>query len=769
MADKISKVHPYIILERSVVFPGETVPLVLEGDEVIKKIEEAAKGNRRLVLLFRKKGKNGGVNAFGVLVQTFQHWHLAPLVVAMTVSGEKRVKVDAGSIDIKKNAGDISVHTIDEEIEKSVELEARARAVLNQFKKFIQFDGTIPLQIVNELLKESASPAKISDIVGASIGLGHADKLKLIETLDIRTRLGMLGGFLARELSVLETQKKIQKEISHEIGKEQKEIMLREQLKAIEKELGIRKEKEEYEEIEKEIRMAGMGKENEKKALEELDRLRKMPAFAPEISYIRTYLAWLTDLPWSKKTKDKLDIGRAQKILDEDHYGLEKAKERVLEYLAIQKLTHGKSRGTIMCFVGPPGTGKTSVGKSIARALGRKFTRISLGGVRDEAEIRGHRRTYVGALPGRIIQGIKTAGTKNPVFMLDEIDKVGMDFRGDPSAALLEVLDPEQNNSFSDHYIEMPFDLSEVIFITTANILDPIPPALRDRMEVIEFPGYTSEEKFHIAKKYLIPRVFLSSGLSRRRLEVDEQALVKIIEKYTREAGVRELERKISEVARKVARKIAERKVRGLVKISEANLSDYLGPEKFVLTMREEVDEIGVATGMAWTPIGGEIILIEVALVPGQGNLTLTGQLGKVMQESAKAALSYVRSRSKQLKFDKNFYQKTDVHIHVPSGAIAKDGPSAGIAIAVALASAAIKRKVRKEVALTGEVTLRGKVMEVGGIKEKVLAAHRAGVEVVVLPKENEKDLMDIPQPVREKLQFRFVSHMDEVLKIALK
>lgn len=764
-----SEIYPYIVLERSVVFPGETVPVVLEGEQVIKKIEEAAKGERKLILLFRKPGKEMSIAETGTLVQTFQHFHLAPGVVTMTVGGEKRVKIDIGSVDQKKNSGNIEFEKVEENYPRSVELDALARSVSSQFRKYVQAEGTLPLQIVNELLKEYVAPDRIADIVASAVRLNYSQKLDLLNTYDVRKRLDFLNSNLAHELRVIETEKKIQSEMSKEIGKEQREMILREQLKAIERELGISKEKEEYEELEKKIKTVGMGKENEKRALEELDRLRKMPTFAPEISYLKTYLAWLTDLPWSEETKDKIDIAKAQKILDEDHYGLEKAKERVLEYLAVKKMTKGKSRGTIMCFVGPPGTGKTSVGKSIARALGRKFTRISLGGVRDEAEIRGHRRTYVGAMPGRIIQGMKNAGTKNPVFMLDEIDKVGADFRGDPAAALLEVLDPEQNNSFSDHYIEMPYDLSQVIFITTANILDTIPGPLLDRMEVIEFPGYTSAEKFRIAQKYLIPRVFEQSGLEKKKLEFSDESLAKIIEKYTREAGVRGLERTIAEVARKVARKIAEGKMRSKEIITATNVSEYLGPEKFQLTMREEIDEVGVSTGLAWTPTGGEIILIEVSIVPGDGKLTLTGQLGKVMQESAKAALSYVRSRSSQLRFDKNFFKNSDVHIHVPSGAIAKDGPSAGIAIATALASSLTRRKVKKEVAMTGEVTLRGRVMEIGGVKEKILAAHRAGVEVVILPKENEKDLRDVPEEVRKQLEFEFVMHMDEVLAKALK
>ncbi|MBI2314983.1 endopeptidase La [Candidatus Daviesbacteria bacterium] len=450
--------------------------------------------------------------------------------------------------------------------------------------------------------------------------------------------------------------------------------------------------------------------------------------------------------------------------LNEDHYGLEKVKERILEFLAIQKLTEGKGKSNILCFVGPPGTGKTSVGQSIAKALGRKFIRISLGGIRDEAEIRGHRRTYVGALPGRIIQGIRTVGVKNPVFMMDEIDKVGRDFiAGDPQATLLEVLDPSQNNSFTDHYIEIPFDLSEVFFITTANVLDPIPPALKDRMEIIEFSGYTEDEKFHIAKLFLLPRVLSSSGLDGNKLKVADKAIKKIITLYTKEAGVRDLERKLSEIARKVARQVAEGQIKQLLKISEKNLSGYLGPEEYELTLAQQKDEIGVSTGLAWTEAGGDIIFIEARLTPGQGNLSLTGQLGQVMQESAKAALSYVRSKARKLKFDPQFYYKSDIHIHVPSGAIPKDGPSAGVAIAASLASMLTSKAVKKEVALTGEITINGKVLKVGGIKEKILAAHRAGVKTIILPKENKKNLIDVPEEIKKQLKFKFVDHADQI------
>jgi ATP-dependent Lon protease len=491
-----------------------------------------------------------------------------------------------------------------------------------------------------------------------------------------------------------------------------------------------------------------------------------MPQAAAETSVIRTYLDWLSTLPWQKKSKEKLNIKRAARILDQDHYGLKQVKQRVLEYLAVHKLTE-KIRGPILCFVGPPGTGKTSIGRSIARSLGRKFIRISLGGVRDEAEIRGHRRTYVGALPGRIIQAIHQVGTRNPVFMMDEIDKIGVDFRGDPSAALLEVLDPEQNSAFSDHYLEVSFDLSDVMFITTANILDTIPPALRDRMEVIHFPGYTEEEKLHIAKGFLIPKQISEHGLSKSNLTITKPALRKIIREYTREAGVRELERKIAAICRQIARKVVEGEAEK-VRLTVSRVHEFLGPPQYRYGLAEERDEVGVATTLAWTEIGGDVLAVEATTMPGKGSLTLTGQLGDVMKESARAALSYVRSKARELKLDLDFYSKYDIHIHVPSGAIPKDGPSAGITMAAALASVLTGRPVQREIGMTGEITLRGHVLPVGGIKEKVLAAHRAGIKKVILPKENKKDLELIPKEVKEELEFVFVEHMDEVLKISL-
>lgn len=548
----------------------------------------------------------------------------------------------------------------------------------------------------------------------------------------------------------------------------QKELFLREQLKSIEKELGVEDEKGEFEVLRKKVLSAGMPEEVEEKALKELQRLGKMPTFNPEVSYIRTYLDVLAELPWAKKSKEKIDLKEAEKILNEDHYGLRKVKERILEFLAVQKQV-GKLKGPILCLVGPPGTGKTSVGQSIARALGRKFVRVSLGGMRDEAEIRGHRRTYVGAMPGRLIQGIQTSKVKNPVFMLDEIDKVGSDFRGDPSAALLEALDPQQNHAFSDHYLEVPFDMSDVMFVATANMLDTIPPALRDRLEIIEFPGYTEDEKFHIAKNFLLPKLFRDHGLKKRQLAFQDAALSDIIRNHTREAGVRELERQLASVIRKVTRKLVESPSMKTITITPASIHSYLGVIKYVHELAEQKDEIGRATGLAWTPVGGELLPIEVLRMPGTGKLLLTGQLGNVMKESGQAALSYARSYAAHHGI-KEAFAKEDIHIHIPAGGIKKDGPSAGAAITTALISLLLKKPFRKEVAMTGEVTLRGKVLGIGGLKEKILAAHRAGIKTVIVPEENRKDLEeDIPKEIRRDIKFVFAKTMDDVLKVALK
>ncbi len=767
MGKKSKASYPALDLKKRVIFPSEKVSLVMEGEEAAEAVKKAHEGSHLLAVLFER---DDGRSEIGMVARVTEHWKLTDSIIGFILEGQKRVRVIREFREGGGRMAEVAEITEEEKglVKEATEIEALARAAFEQLKKILQVEGIVPMEMIEDLQKEYLPPEKTSDLISAALRLDYPEKLQLLEMVSLKDRLEILNQKLAKEQNVVETEKKIQANVEQEVESVQKEYVLRERLKAIEKELGIYEEQKEYDDLEQKLKAAQIPEQAGQRAINELYRLRRLPQGSAEIPYVRTYLEWVADLPWSRRKETKVDLKKAREVLDEDHYGLKKAKERVLEYLAVNKLTGGKGRATILCFVGPPGTGKTSVGQSIARSVGRDFVRISLGGIRDEAEIRGHRRTYVGALPGRIIQGIRNAGTKNPVFMMDEVDKIGLDFRGDPSAALLEVLDPAQNHSFSDHYIEIPFDLSEVFFITTANILEPIPPALQDRMEVIEFPGYTDEEKFHIAQKFLLPRVLKETGVGEDRLVLDNEALYRIIGQYTREAGVRELERKLAEISRKVALGVAQGEIKNKIKISPDNLVGYLGPEEYEKAVKEEADEVGVATGLAWTPAGGEIIFIESNMVPGKGNLTLTGQLGETMQESAKAALSYARSKWKDFKIPEDFYYQFDVHIHVPSGATHKDGPSAGTAIAVSLASMLAKKKVRREVAMTGEITLCGKVLKIGGVKEKVLAAHRAGIETIVLPQENKNSLMDIPEEIKKDLQFKFVNHMDEVLKIAL-
>lgn len=657
------------------------------------------------------------------------------------------------------------VEELPDVVDNTPEIKALCNHLTNEFRRAMNLGKPVDFLVFMNIMSET-SPSELSDLTASVLDVAPSIRQEFLEMLDVKVRLEKITEHLARELKILELERRIASKTEERFTKGAREAMLRERLKTIEKELGDSEETGETKELLDKIKKAGMPEEVEEKAKKEVKKLSQMNQFNPEGGYIRNYLDWLISLPWSKESKNNVDIKSAEKILDEDHFGLKKAKERIIEYLAVHKLA-GKMKGPILCFVGPPGVGKTSIGKSIARALGRQFVRVSLGGIRDEAEIRGHRRTYVGALPGRIIQGIKDADTKNPVFMLDEIDKVGTDFRGDPSSALLEALDPEQNNQFSDHYLEVAFDLSDVMFITTANVLDTIPPALRDRLEVIHFAGYTQDEKFHIAKDFLLKKQMESHGLNENRVEVTDDAIRFVIQHYTREAGVRSLERQIAAVFRKVAKLVAEGKNEKTI-ITAKNVSKFLGPMKFTSTMVEKKDDIGMATGLAWTEAGGDVLFVEVALMPGKGSLILTGQLGEVMKESCQAAMSYIRARAKQLGLAERFYQKIDVHVHVPEGAVPKDGPSAGIVITTAIVSALTKIPVRRKVAMTGEVTLRGRVLEIGGVKEKVIAAHRAGLKTIIMPKENKKDLEDVPKEVIKDLQFVFVSHMDQVLDIAL-
>ncbi len=646
----------------------------------------------------------------------------------------------------------------------TLEIEALMRNVKDQLEKLAAF-GKPVFQEVMMVLDNIQDSGRMADLVAANLGLKIDEAQAVLETLDSVKRLEKVSEYLVKELQVAQMQMKIQTQAREEMDKSQREYYLREQLRAIKTELGDMEEAtEDMEEFREKIKAAKMPQDVEKEAVKQVDRLEMMHPDAAEAALIRAYLEWLVELPWSKQTKDTLDIDKAKGVLDDDHYDLEKVKERILEYLAVRKLQK-KTKGPILCFVGPPGVGKTSLGKSIARAMGRKFVRISLGGIKDEAEIRGHRRTYVGALPGRIIQGIKQAGTSNPVFMMDEIDKIGMDFRGDPSSALLEVLDPEQNNAFSDHYLNLPFDLSKVMFIATANMADPIPGPLLDRMEVLELPGYTEEEKIEIARKYIVERQLKEHGLNKKLLSITDDAIRGVISEYTKEAGLRNLEREVASICRKVAKNVASGR-KDPVAVSPETIHEYLGVPKYLPEAEQEIDEVGVATGLAWTPVGGEILHIEATIMNGKGQLTLTGHLGDVMKESAHAALSYARSRAKRFNLDGDFYKNLDLHIHVPSGAIPKDGPSAGITMAAALISALTQTPINKDVAMTGEITLRGRVLPVGGVKEKCLAALRAKIKTIIIPDRNVKDLEDIPKDIRGKLEFRPVKHMDEVLDI---
>lgn len=768
-AIEIPEVLPLIPLRDLILFPNLVVPLFVGRERSISALEQSMREDHMVALVTQKEAETQEPGAediyeIGCVATIMQELKLPDGTAKALVEGRQRFKI------VEWLQTDpyflVRVELIEEPEFADVETEALMRALIADFEKASDLGKPVPQEV---LLAASniSEPGRLADFVTFHLNLKVEEKQEILEALEPHARLTKTASFLRKELEILELGSKIQDRVKESMTKTQREYFLREQLKAIQQELGqydeVTAEMDEYRER---IAEANMPTDVEEKALKELGRLEKMPPASAETSVIRTYLDWLIGLPWDKESEEKLDLVAAQKILDEDHYGLEKVKERILEYLAVHKLTD-QMRGPILCFVGPPGVGKTSIGKSIARSLGREFIRMSLGGVRDEAEIRGHRRTYVGALPGRIIQSINQAGTKNPIFMMDEIDKVGADFRGDPTSALLEVLDPEQNNSFQDHYLEAPFDLSNVMFITTANLLDPIPPALRDRMEVIHFPGYTEDEKLHIAKQYLVPRQVKEHGLTSGKIEFTDEAIQEIIRRHTREAGVRNLERNIAAVCRQVARKVVEGR-RSKTRLTLRTLSKYLGPPKFSFGLAEKNDEVGVATGLVWTEVGGDVIFIEATKMPGKGTLSLTGQLGDVMRESAQAAVSYIRTRATELGIDEDFNDKLDMHIHVPAAAIPKDGPSAGITMAVALASVLTGCPVRRDIAMTGEITLRGRVLPIGGLKEKLLAAHRAGISAVVIPKENVVDLDLLPERVRDELEILAVESMDEVLSHAL-
>lgn len=762
--------YPLLPVRDTVIFPHMITPLFVGRDRSIKSIEVAMAGGGNLVVVAQKDAEiqdptPEDLYSVGTEVSIGRMLRMPDGTISVLGQGQRRVRI----LDFVHNEPYIKVRVapIFEPEDKSLTTEALMRAVLALFEKCVQLSRTIPEDAYVAAMNVD-DPGQLADLVASVLSLSMEERQEILETVDPTVRLQRLSILLARELNVLELESQIHNQVQQEVDRTQREYFLREQMKVIQSELGeMDGQAQEINELAKKIAESEMPEEVRKKAEKELERLASMPPASPEGVIVRTYLDWLIELPWTKATEDRLNIEEAARILDEKHYGLEKAKERILEYMAVRKLASEKITSPILCFVGPPGTGKTSMGRSIAEALGRKFVRISLGGIHDEAEIRGHRRTYIGAMPGRIIQTMRRAGTVNPLFMLDEIDKIGMDFRGDPAAALLEVLDPEQNHAFSDHYLEVYYDLSKVLFITTANILDTIPPALRDRMEVINFPGYIEEEKLKIARQFLIPRQFKEHGLEKTPLRFSERALRRIIREYTYEAGVRSLEREIANICRKTARCLAEGKP-AMRQITHASLSKYLGPPRFSYGVAEEEDEIGVATGVAWTEAGGDLLAVEVTLMEGKGNLILTGQLGEVMQESAQAALSYARSHLKDLGIRNFNFDKLDIHVHVPEGAISKDGPSAGVTIATALISALTRRPVHREVGMTGEITLRGRVLPIGGLKEKALAAHRAGLKTFLIPKKNEKDMVEIPLKVRRDLKFILVEKMDEVLPIAL-
>jgi ATP-dependent Lon protease len=763
---------PVLPVRDIVVFPYMILPLFVGREMSIKAIEFALSSNRMVLLVTQKDVNNENPTpedlfSVGTVALVMRMLKLPDGRVKILVQGLSKAKALSYSQTEPFFKADIE-KIEDQKYEKlTIEDEALIRNVKGQLEKVVSLGKSILPDIMG-IVENIEDPGRLADLVASNMGLKTEQSQEILEITDTVQRLKRVSEILAREIELLTVQHKIQSDARGEIDKTQREYFLREQLKAIQKELGdIDERAEEIREFRKKIEDAKMPEKVLKEAEKQLKRIEKMHPDSAEAGTVRTYLDWLVELPWAKSTSDNLDIKAAEKVLNDDHYDLEKVKERILEYLSVRKLKE-KMKGPIICFIGPPGVGKTSLGKSIARALGREFVRMSLGGVRDEAEIRGHRRTYVGALPGRIVQGIKTAGTNNPVFMLDEIDKIGNDFRGDPSSALLEVLDPEQNFAFADHYLAVPFDLSRVMFITTGNLMDTIPGPLRDRMEIIYLSGYTAEEKLGIAKNYLIPKQLEEHGLSSKILKITDPGLFNLISQYTREAGVRNLEREIAHLCRKVAKKIAEGKERVYV-ITAQNVHRYLGVPKYLLEEEMEKDEVGVSTGLAWTESGGDIIYIEATTMKGRGHLTLTGQLGDVMKESAQAALSYIRSRASKLGIKDEVFSKSDLHIHVPAGAIPKDGPSAGITMATAIASALTGRPVNKNVALTGEVTLRGRVLPIGGLKEKALAAKRMGINKIIVPLRNKKDLEDIPKYIKKDMEFIFAETMDDVLKFALK
>ncbi len=763
---------PVLPLRETVTYPDTLTPLAVGQERSIKLVNDVLSGNRMLAMVASKDPENeapgpADLHDVGVAGSVARMMKVPDGTIRILVQGGERVKLTDYVAETPYLVA--RIEPLPDVLESSPELEALTRNVQNTFSEIIEQIPYLPeeLQLAVTNLDD---PAALSHLIAGALRIASEEKQELLEQVDVGKRLRRLSEILTRELEVVRLGTKIQTQVESEMEKGQREFVLRQQLKAIQEELGEEDDQAaELKELRERLEAAKLPEDPHRAAERELGRLEKLPPAAAEYGVIRTYLEWLLDLPWSNETEDDLDIKHAHKVLDEDHYDLEEVKDRILEYLAVRKL-NPDSPGPILCFVGPPGVGKTSLGKSIARALGREFERISVGGVRDEAEIRGHRRTYIGAMPGTIIRALRDAGTRNPVFMIDEIDKMGADFRGDPSSAMLEVLDPAQNATFRDHYLDLPFDLSDVLFIATANMLEPIPGPLQDRMETIQLAGYTVEEKLHIAKRYLLPRQLETNGLKPSQVELADPAITAIIEEYTREAGVRNLERQIGTVLRKVARDVAEGKVDGKVRVSAKRARELLGKRRFFSEQRRRTKDPGVATGLAWTPVGGEVLFIEATSMPGSGKLTITGQLGDVMRESAQAALSYVRGHVSELapELGADWFAENDIHVHVPAGAVPKDGPSAGVAMTTALASLVSGRPVANYVAMTGEVTLTGQVLPVGGLKEKTLAALRAGIKQVIVPARNEGDIAEIPEHELGELEFHYVDEIGEALKVAI-
>lgn len=769
--NKSEEIVPLIPLRDIIIFPYMVVPLFVGREKSIKALEHAMSSDKSILLVAQKKAKTDNpspkdIYTMGTMGTILQLLKLPDGTVKVLVEGKRRARIK--DFTDEEELFMVTSEEVVELCEDTAETEALMRSVLKTFEVYVKLNKRVPPEIIMSTTTID-DPGRFADTIATHLTVKLDEKQKLLECENPLERLEYLYTLLESEIEILEIEQRVRQRVKKQMEKTQKEYYLSEQMKAIQKELGDRDDtKSEHQEFEDKIKKKSMSKEATKKARQELKKLKMMSPMSAEATVVRNYVDWLTTLPWGKVTEDKKDINKAEKILDEDHFGLTKVKDRILEYLAVRSLVD-KMKGPIICLVGPPGVGKTSLAKSVARSTGRKFVRVSLGGVKDEAEVRGHRRTYIGSMPGKIIQSLKKAGTDNPLLLLDEVDKMSSDFRGDPSSALLEVLDPEQNNTFSDHYLDCDYDLSQVMFITTANSMQGIPYPLLDRMEIISIPGYTELEKLQIATKFLMNKQLKNHGLTKKKVTFTKAGLMAIIRLYTREAGVRNLERQLASVMRKVAREILSNPDSPKVQINSKTIEKYLGVPKFRFGRGEIKDDVGVATGLAWTEAGGDLLATEVALVPGKGKLTITGKLGDVMQESAQAAMTYIRSRATAMGLKKDFYQKLDIHLHVPEGAIPKDGPSAGITMATAIASALLRIPVRKDIAMTGEITLRGKVLPIGGLKEKILAAHRGGITKIIVPHENERDLKEIPEQILKDLEIVLVESADEVLKTALK